>query len=327
MVKRELDALSLRYAFEGKGAIEYFLPVCFMRLKRAGDGKITTRKMVFSYVFILSTEREIAAIKKALPQLRLNSPLSAKTGKRKNLSMRDYEMSMFRKIADAFAGQLPCYNSDMYDLSVCDRVRVINGPFTGIEGAMVTTKGKRNGQVLLPMCGLFHVSTGDLPTSSYVVLEFGEGNRHPYHAFENYLPHVTKALEMRLSSNQLDEKSHAALLRFTVQYGKLQTKTLNIESTYSGLMLMSHAALGNEAETAKWLEHCNELLPKLKAELQLGMQLGMMYAATGDDRFAANLHQLINDWGELKTTDRKKKNAVNLLEQFEKYYATAKKIV
>ena len=51
-----------------------------------------------------------------------------------------------------------------------------------------------------------------------------------------------------------------------------------------------------------------------------------MYAATGDDRFAANLHQLIDDWGELKTTDRKKKNAVNLLEQFEKYYATAKKI-
>ena len=56
------------------------------------------------------------------------------------------------------------------------------------------------------------------------------------------------------------------------------------------------------------------------------MQLGMMYAATGDDRFAANLHQLIDDWGELKTTDRKKKNAVNLLEQFEKYYVTAKKI-
>lgn len=51
-----------------------------------------------------------------------------------------------------------------------------------------------------------------------------------------------------------------------------------------------------------------------------------MYAATGDDRFAANFHQLIDDWGELKTTDRKKKNAVYLLEQFEKYNATTKKI-
>ena len=55
-MKKNLSSLSIKRAYEGKGALEYFLPSMFMRVKQFGAGKYISRKMVISYVFIRETE-------------------------------------------------------------------------------------------------------------------------------------------------------------------------------------------------------------------------------------------------------------------------------
>lgn len=326
IVKRELDALSLMYAFEGKGVIEYFLPTCFMRVKKSTANEYATRKMIFSYVFIHDNERGIAALKKALPRLNLESPVSAKTGQRKYSTLPDYEMAMIRQVADAYAGQLPCYHRNTFNLDSCDRVRIVEGTLSGIEGAMAIKQGKHSGQVLLPLNDLFLVSTGEIPPNNYIVLQFGEGNRHPYHLFDNYLPRVTDALAQRLMTDSLETAAHVDLLKFVGKYGELSSRTLNIESTHAGLMLMSHAALGEKEEAEKWLERCHILLKSLKAELQIALHLAMMFAATGDRKIADSLRLTIDDWGIIAESDRKKKTVIDILEKFTRLYASLKYI-
>ena len=294
-----------------------FVPECVMRVKRGAN--VAVRKSPLTYVFVHTTERGVAEIKKALPQLKLNAPINGVTGQRKHVALHDGEMQAFRKITDVFGGQLPCYPADTFDVEACDRVRIVAGAFAGVEGAMVPSQGKEGGLVVLPMRDLFLVSVGQQSPHNYIVLEFGRGNRHPYHEFDNYLPRVTAALRQRLTTGRIDDGAYADVAKFVHRYSELTARTLNIESMHSSLMLMSYAALGEDCET--WLVECKRLLPKLTASLQRTLHQAIMYAATGEETLARILRGTIAEWGEIAASDRKKRTVVNLLTEFESIYA------
>ena len=86
---------------------------------------------------------------------------------------------------------------------------------------------------------------------------------------------------------------------------------------------MSYTAAGSEyqADKERWLINCKELLPKVKAELQNGYQMAMMYASTGDPKIAEQLHKLIDTWLPFKPTQQKKLTIVKMLERFEAIYS------
>lgn len=317
VVKREFDKKSLRYALEEKNVPEMFVPACFMRVNRGA--KEALRKLPLTYVFVRTTERGVAEIKKALPTLKLNAPISVATGQRKHVTLHDGEMRMFRKIADVFGGQLPCYPAGAFDVESCDRVRIVADPFAGVEGAMVPSQGRDGGLVVLPMRDLFFVSVGEQSPHNYKVLEFGKGSRHPYHEFDNYLPRVTDALRQRLTTGGIDDGIYADVAKFVHRYSELSARTLNIESMYCSLMLMSYAALDEDREA--WLGECKRLLPRLTADLQRALHQAMMYAATGDATLARQLHGIVAEWGEIAAGDRKKRTVVALLTEFESLYA------
>ena len=263
-----------------------FVPACFMRVNRGA--KEAVRKLPLTYVFVCTTERGVAEIKKALPTLKLNAPISVATGQRKHVTLHDGEMRMFRKIAEVFGGQLPCYPAGAFDVESCDRVRIVAGPFAGVEGAMVPSQGKDGGLVVLPMRDLFCVSVGEQSPHNYKVLEFGKGSRHPYHEFDNYLPRVTAALRQRITTGSVDAAAYADVAKFVHRYSELTARTLNIESLYCSLMLMSYAALGEDCRT--WLGECKRLLSRLTADLQRALHQAMMCAATGEATLARQLH-------------------------------------
>lgn len=322
-MKKDLAALSIKRAYEGKGALEYFLPSFFMLVKQFGTGKYVSRKMVVSYVFIRETEGGIRQLKTKMPQLQLITSPESKAHNTQYVKLNDSEMSMIKKIADIYDGQLPCYRSDEYKLDGCDYVKVVDGPFEGVEGRIVTWPGRDSGQIILPVGDLFLVSTGDILSQYTQIIEFGKGNRHPYHMFELHLPRAIEALTKQLTNGEIPPNDLATMLVFTGRLEALQPATLNIESFYSGMMLMSYTAAGCgfEVDKERWLNNCNELLPKLKAEIQTGLQLAMMYASTGNPKIAEQLHNLIDSWIPLKPTEQKKFTIVKMLERFEAIYS------
>ena len=326
-MKKDLAALSIKRAYEGKGALEYFLPSYFMRVKQLSTGKYVSRKMVVSYVFIRETEGGIRQLKTQMPQLQLITSPESKAHNTQYVKLNDFEMSMVKKIADIYDGQLPCYRSDEYKLDGCDYVKVVDGPFKGIEGRIVTWPGRDSGQVILPISNLFLVSTGDILSQYTQIIEFGKGNRHPYHMFELHMPRVIEALTKQLTKGEIAPDELATMLIFTGRLENLQPATLNIESLYSGLMLMSYTAAGSGYEDAKerWLNNCNELLPSVKAEIQMGLHLSMIYASTGNPKIAEQLHKLVDSWKPFKPSQQKKYTIAKMLAKFEAIYSQKQK--
>ena len=315
-IRKEFSALSVQRACNGESAIEYFLPTCFMRVNQFGTMKTVTRKMLFSYIFIRDTEAGIRSLKRAIPQMRLLKKPGAMPGDSSLMTITDRDMTMFRKIADAYSGQLPCYRIGDVQLEEGDLVRVVGGMFDGVEGRLVSAKSRNGGQVMLPVSNLFLISTGDIASQYIQILEFGKGNRHPYQLFDAHLPLAVEALTSRLTRGSLNEKERAAMLAFTGRMEHLQPATPIIESSHAGLMLMSHTALGNDAEATRWLTRCQEILPTLTAELQTAMHLAMMYAATGASDLASRLRAIISAWPPLTASQTKKRTIATLLTTF-----------
>ncbi len=321
-IKKEFATLSIKRAYEGKGPIEYYMPTCYFRVNKFGTSQQVTRKMPFSYVFIRETELGIREIKRFVPTLRMFTLPGSKHHDTRYVKLSDQEMSMLKIIANAYSEQLPCHHIEDFKLEDCDDVRVVEGVFKGLEGKMTVSPGRNSGKVILPVGNLFLVSSGEILHQYTQILAFAKGSRHPYYVFDAHLPRAIEALSNKLTKGELDDNELASMLVFTGRLENLQPPTLIIESFYSGLMLMSYAAIGESQKDAKehWLKECYGLLPQLKSEIQIGLQLSMMYASTGAPELAEQLHRMIDEWQPIEPSQKKKKTIADILTRFKAIY-------
>lgn len=333
VVKRELGALMLKNAIEGKRVLDYFLPTCIKVTNGKKSGEIVTQTMDRTFVFFNTNRQGMMTIMKSLPQLNLQEPESEFSTKTSPLTFSEEEIQMLRNISDLFGGNLPCYEFTGFDLDACDKIQVISGQFGGVIGVMYYIKGRVTGRVMVPVKDLFMLSLGEINPHNYRVLEFGKGNRHYYNMFDRYLPIVSQALYTRLMSDTVDPESLNEVEMFSTRYEQLQVATLNIESTYAGLMLMSSAVLKHTDETEMWLNRCKKILKSLTSNTQLAQHLIMMYSVTGDVDIAEQLQATIEKWKVPSADDTKsvkaprylKRKIVNdLFEKFRKLHASLK---
>lgn len=304
----------------GEPLVEYFLPVCQMKTVRSGRQIVVEQKMLFTYLFVRDTLAGIRQLREHIPGLRLLRHPDDRSGDNwRYMTVTNREMAMFRTIADAFAGNLPCYRIDDVNLEDGDRVQVVGGQFDGVEGILRCAPGRAGGQVLLIVGNLLIVSTGNIAPQYIRILEFGSGNRHPYRQFEAHLPRTVRALCRRLAGEAPDEADLAAMQVFTARFALLRPATVNLASSHAGLMLMSYAALDNRPRRDRWLAECEALLPQVTADQQRGLHLAMMHAATRRHDLATQLHRLIDAWQPIAPNQQKKLTIARMLTQFEAF--------
>ena len=323
-VKRQLNDLSLKNAFDGKGIIEHFVPICHMQNFNSDKSEREAIEMPFNFVFIRTSRHGLTKINKTLPELNLVKPINNESGRRAHVIIDDKVMTMFRKVVSVFDGNAPCFLTGEFDIDRWDLVRIEAGPFEGIEGRLMFKPGKFSGLVMLPIGNLFIVATGEIERENFKVVAFGNQTNHQYYQFDVNIQRATKALFTKLSSGSLDFNQLNEMKTFIQRYGELKVNTRNTISTHYGLMLMCQTALGNDEEASKWLIECKKILPKLKSEIQRGQHLAMMFAATGDKQYADQLHCIVDKWGELTYAQRKRKRIVGMLNAFESVYDSLK---
>jgi len=326
-VKREFEVLSIKNAFTGAGALEYFLPKCYVQKNISDVDNFDMEEMSETYVFIHASKKEINEIKNNVPGLELTKPVNIKTNRKSHMILTEAEMRNLRLVSDVFKGMLPCFPMDSFNLGRCDLVRVHSGLFAGLEGLMVSRLGRNGGQVLLPINDLFMVASGEILPDDMYVLEFAKGSGHHLDQFDANMSLVTKALVSKLTTNTLDQESQDELSLFIKRYSFLRTHTINIQSTYSCLMLMSNVALGDKKEIERWRKVCNNVSPKLTDDHQIALHQAMIYAATGNPKYPSKIHKIIDGWGEISSKDflkNRKKIVIDLLKQFEGLYASLK---
>ena len=141
-----------------------FLPTQRVR-RRSPQGKMMTvvQPAIHNYIFVHATKKVVEDLK----QYKLNYlryVMETKEGRRCILTVPEYQMKNFIAVAGNDQEQTE-FLTDLSTLNFAegDRVRILGGPFEGVEGVYMRTSNTRSRRVVIQVAGLMAVATTTLP--------------------------------------------------------------------------------------------------------------------------------------------------------------------
>ncbi|MDR1745786.1 MAG: UpxY family transcription antiterminator [Tannerella sp.] len=157
-------AAKVRYQTEKKikkylteHGIEHYIPFHKVVIERNGRRKSVERPVISCFVFV-HTDRKTALALPADMSITMNFIHCLDTGQM--LVIPPKQMQDFMFVLDFSEETVRLKNTE---LAYGDRVRVIKGPFAGIEGELVRIKGHK--RVVVRLDGILAVATTYIPSS------------------------------------------------------------------------------------------------------------------------------------------------------------------
>ena len=178
----------------------------------------------------------------------------------------DREMEMFMKAASFYTQGAPLSVPDRKLMQKGDHVRIIDGPFQGVEGVLLTQQGKDGGKVIVSVSNLVSVSTIDIAPENIQVIKFGHGNKHIYKKMDSFVLRLRKAQEKVEAGEELTAEEKEAIESFIRRFSGVVTDTINTEAKLNTLILEGYQVLQMTKEVKEYyLKLRDDILPRVKS--------------------------------------------------------------
>lgn len=279
--------------------MECFAPTFTDMAARSNRGGYRRKPLLYNYIFIKGTLQELRRFHAAHPTCNL-IPIGAKREAATDYRyVPDEEMAHFMRIAQAYENAIPCFSPSEIDLEHGDRVRIIGGQFSGVEGILLSQQGRDGGRVIVKITDMLAVETLDIRPEYLQVIEFAQGSKHIYDKLDSYLPKVRRALANSLSRNSPEAKDLTAVRYFLTRYGDISLAPASkIRGKYTALLMLSHYVLGHTKEYEHCKQTCTELLPSITSIETRAMILGFLYACTHEQKWLDEARAIAAAWGD-----------------------------
>lgn len=142
-----------------------FIPMITVRMT-GRDGKLKKCHVaaIHNYIFINSTKSVIDDIKQCkIPWLRYVMYRNNSVNK-EIMIVPDKQMQHFIAVAGNEKEKTTFISPDAVNLTKGDRVRILSGPFEGVEGVFMKVNNKRGKCVVVKINGIAAVATANIPS-------------------------------------------------------------------------------------------------------------------------------------------------------------------
>lgn len=254
---------------------EYFAPMSEKKMVVKGKDVKRNVPLALNYVFfhtddfqfLRSMIRDMSRVTMLYHSPSRDAKSNTKDTQYRPMIANDREMEMFIKAASFYTQGAPLTVPDRKLMMKGDRVRIIDGPFKGVEGTLISQQGKDGGKVVVSIGDLVSVPTLDISPENIQVIRFAHGNKHIYKKMDSFKPRVEKALKKRSSGEELQEEEKDAIENFIKRFSSVETDTVNTEARLTMLVLLGYYALQMPKETRMYfLKLRDEILPRVKSE-------------------------------------------------------------
>lgn len=250
-----LPYLRVEYAdvFHENG-MQVYLPVTETKTKdRKGQEKIVKQPKVLNYLFVLATRAQVDKLsveKSVSPVYSHRNKDEIRKSSDKWLTVPNSQMHMLMTVIQNNDSVVNFSALDEQLLKKGDRVEVIDGPFKGIEGVLLTSQGAKGGKVYVSLSNTEGLLSALVPEDYLRVVEFSRSNDHFYRKIEAFEKILNEAVETYRMQQYLDTDQRANLQMFLTRYDRLRnlTHVNNARLTacrYAALVLLGR---DNEAE-------------------------------------------------------------------------------
>ncbi len=312
VAKSSFSPLPYRNALN-KSGLEYFLPTRFVMQNIGGRRTRVEKPVVFNFIFIRGTVFEVKDFCKSQQGLfivyRYKSLDESKSKLNPLLTISDKEMHMFSKTIGQYTSDVPFIKPTEVNLSKGDHVRILSGPFAGVEGVLISQKGKDGGKVLVSLSNIISVPTLDIKPEYLEILSFSKTNKHLYKKFETFMPKARRALRNYMDKSN-DAKDMAILSTFQKRFASLQTHTINSRVKLLVGLLVCYTCMGMEIEKKDTEVQLCDLLPQISSEQFKAFALTYLYACTKLKSYQIEAQEIIDAWGVPAEKEKTKREII-----------------
>jgi transcription antitermination factor NusG len=254
---------------------EHFVPMMQKKVKIGGKEVKRDAPLALNYVFFRTDDfMSLQRIVRDLSRVHLiyMSPMrdakpNSEQAKYKPMIASDHEMEMFMKAASFYAQGAPLSVPNREMMQKGDTVRIIDGPFKGVEGILTSHQGKDGGKVIVSISNLISISTIDIAPENIQVIKFAHGNKHIYKKMDSFTVRLNKAILKHEAGEELPGEEKEAIETFIRRFSGVQTDTINTEAKLNMLIMQGYLMLQMNKEAKKYrLKLRDEILPKVKSE-------------------------------------------------------------
>lgn len=115
---------------------------------------------IHNLIFVRATPSAIQKAKSGIPCLQYMIFGKERT----KITVPEKQMRMFMAVAGTCDERLLYFEPSGVDLSKGMRVRILGGPFEGLEGVLTKVNGARERRVVVSVSGICHLAMASLPT-------------------------------------------------------------------------------------------------------------------------------------------------------------------
>lgn len=139
-----------------KENIENFIPMHYVLKEHNGRKTRVLVPAISNLVFIHTTKPVLTRIKTKNPYLQYITRKS--NAGREIITVPDYQMKDFIKVAQKYEEDLTYYKPEEISLDKGHKVRVHGGAFDGVEGVLIKVKGKRSKRIVVKIPGVIAIA-------------------------------------------------------------------------------------------------------------------------------------------------------------------------
>jgi len=247
--------------------IDFFLPMTKSVVKRGNREETVEKPLLFSYIFVRTTESEAEAFCRTnhgISFLREHTP-DGTIGP--HLVVPDSQMDSFIRAVEHYSDDIPFVAPTPDMLAKGDRVRIIGGPFRGIEGILEARQGKDGGRVIVRVGDIVAIPTVEISPEFIEVLEFAPEGRHLYQKLDSFWPRLRLALDYKAERKPIPSELETHLRIFVRRFANLRVDALNARVRFLAYLMLACALIEHDGQHADSIaDQLRELRPQLNSK-------------------------------------------------------------
>ena len=201
------------------------------------------------------------------------------------------------------------------DLEKGDKVRIVGGPYDGVEGILESQKGKDGGTVYVHILNFIATRTTEIRPEFIQIIEFAKSGKHMYKKFDSFMTRGHRCVVSHAKGEKISARDSSYLNVFIHRFSDLKTPTVNMTAKLHLFLFIAYTCLDRKTEADGHERFLQDYLTTITSETMRLKCLLYLYGCTGSKVYRKQIQSITKLWK--KKLDSKKQEVRDAILEFE----------